>query len=294
MGPLPKPETPIALGVEPLETVTLEGTPPLLRRKIRYHTDSPDEWIAAYLLLPQGAESKRPAILCLHQTTDIGKGEPAGLGGNPHLHYALELAQRGFVTLAPDYPSFGDSKYAFPPDRGYASGSMKAIYDNIRAIDLLLSLNEVDGERIGCIGHSLGGHNTLFTAVFEPRIKALATSCGFTRFHKYYGGKLAGWTSDRYMPRIRNEFHNNPDEMPFDFTEIVGSLAPRPFLAVAPLHDGNFEVSGVRDVMAAAKPVYELYEAAERLQADYPDCEHDFPDESRERAYRFLEAALRK
>src|SRR5439155_15286050 len=139
----------------------------------------------------------------------------------------------------------------------YPSGSMKAIWNNMRAIDLLQALPEVDGERIGCIGHSLGGHNTMFTAAFDTRIKALVSNCGFTSFPKYYGGNLKGWTSDRYMPRIAGVYGNNPEKMPFDFSEVVAAFAPRAFLASAPLHDDNFEVSGVRDVMAAARPVYE-------------------------------------
>ena len=74
-------------------------------------------------------------------------------------------------------------------------------------------------DRIGVIGHSLGGHNALFTAVFDERLKAIISSCGFTPFHDYYGGKLAGWTSDRYMPRIREVYGNDPDKVPFTFTK---------------------------------------------------------------------------
>ena len=294
MGPLPRPETPVALDMEEMEAVKLEGgDASIVRRKIRYHTDDPSAVVNAYLFVPpRKGDETLPAMLCLHQTTRIGKEEPAGLGGNPNLHYALHLARRGYVTLAPDYPSFGEYEYDFEAD-DYISGSMKAIYDNIRAVDLLQSLPEVDGERIGVIGHSLGGHNSMFTAAFEPRIKVVVSNCGFTRFHKYYEGKLAGWTSLRYMPRIAEEYDNDPDKVPFDFTEIVASFAPRPFLASSPLHDSNFEVSGVRDVIKAARPVYELYGAEENLQANYPDCQHDFPEDVREVAYRFLDRHLK-
>jgi dienelactone hydrolase len=296
MGPLPVEAKRVPLDVKVLEETTI-GT--LTRRQIEYQTE-PRDRVRAYLFLPSVdhpgklATGKRAAVLCLHQTTAIGKQEPAGLGGSPNLHYALHLAERGFVTLAPDYPSFGDHKFDFADAGfGYASGSMKAIWDNIRAIDLIQSLPEVDGERIGCIGHSLGGHNTMFTAAFEPRIKAIVSNCGFTRFHKYYGGKLAGWTSNRYMPRIAQVHGNNPDQVPFDFPEIVASFAPRPFLASSPVGDGNFEVSGVRDTIAAAKPIYELYGKSDHLQANYPDCGHDFPLDVRKVAYDFLEKHLR-
>lgn len=290
MGDLPQPKKPV-----PLEMTVLEETKigNLVRKKISYHADSAEQVVTAYLFLPAG-DGKLPAVLCLHQTTGIGKGEPAGLGGNPNLHYALHLAQRGYITLAPDYPSFGDYKYDFGPKLGYKSGSMKAIYDNVRAIDLLVSLPRVDADRIGCIGHSLGGHNTIFTAVHDTRIKVAVSNCGFTRFHKYYEGKLAGWTSARYMPLIASEYGNDPDKIPFDFPELIAALAPRAFLASSPVGDSNFEVSGVKDTIAAAKPVFKLLDAEENLAANYPDCAHDFPEDVRKVAYEFLDKHLKK
>ena len=290
MGPVPQPNKKVPLDVKVLEEVKLEN---VLRKKVSYHTDSPDDRVTAFLFLPETKNNKTPAILCLHQTTRPGKEEPAGLAGNPHLHYALELANRGYVTLAPDYPSFGEYDYDFDPKYGYISGTMKAIYDNIRAIDLLESLPEVDSNNIGCIGHSLGGHNTMFTAVFENRIKALVSCCGFTRFHKYYSGNLQGWTSDRYMPLIRTRYHNNPDEVPFDFPEIVACFAPRAFFTCSPLSDGNFEVSGVKDSLYSAQPIFDLYQCPKNLQAVFPNSGHDFPDREREAAYQFFDQHLK-
>jgi dienelactone hydrolase len=291
MGPLPHPAHPVPLEVRTLATESLGN---VVRRKIDYHTYSPGRRVSAYLFLPARPSTRRPAILCLHQTIKIGKEEPAGLGTNRDLRYALELAQRGYVTLAPDYPSFGEYKYDFNPADGYASGTMKAIYDNIRAVDLLQSLPEVDPERIGAIGHSLGGHNSIFTAAFDPRIKATVSNCGFTRFHKYYGGKLKGWTSPRYMPRIATVYANDPDRVPFDFTEIIATLAPRAFLASSPIHDENFEVSGVRDVIDAARPIFALFDKSDNLVGSYPDCRHSFPPAAREAAYAFLDRHLKQ
>ena len=290
MGPLPNPKKPVDLDMKVLEQVAVGDS---IRQRIIYHTHSANERVTAYLFTPNSAEGKRvPAILCLHQTTSIGKAEPAGFGPRSNLHYALHLARRGYVTLAPDYPSFGDYKVDFNADE-YISGTMRAIYDNIRAVDLLQSLPVVDAEHIGCIGHSLGGHNTMFTAAFETRIKAMVSNCGFTRFHKYYNGRLQGWTSDRYMPLIREKYRNDPNQVPFDFTEIVASFAPRPFLASAPVRDGNFEVSGVRDVIKAAKTIYQLHRASDNLKANYPDSAHDFPTDARKVAYEFFDRHLK-
>jgi dienelactone hydrolase len=289
MGELPGEKARVPLAVEVTETVR---TADYVRKKLTYAAEKGDR-VPAYLLVPLRRKGRLPAVLCLHQTNGkLGKAEPAGLGGSSDLHCAAELARRGYVTLAPDYPSFGDYRYDFGKSR-HPSGTIKAVWNNLRAVDLLQSLPEVDGKRIGCIGHSLGGHNALFTAAFDPRMVAVVSSCGFTSFPKYYRGNLEGWTSPRYMPRIASVYGSNPAKVPFDFPEVVAALAPRPFLAVAPLHDDNFEVSGVRDVIRASAPVYALLGAKEKLSARHPDCKHAFPAKEREQAYRWLDRWLK-
>jgi len=285
MGPVPGPERRVPLDVR-IEKE--EPTPRYRRLKLTFAAE-PGDRVPAYLLVPHALAGKAPAALCLHQTVAIGKAEPAGLGGRRTLHYAHELASRGYVCIVPDYPSFGEYAYDFRKHPEYASGSMKAIWNNQRAVDLLQSLPEVDTSRIVAIGHSLGGHNAIFTAVFDQRIRAVVSSCGFTAFHAYYGGKLAGWTSNVYMPRIRHMYGNDPDRVPFDFHELLAALAPRPVFVNAPLHDHNFDCAGVKRVMAAADKVYRLWNAHARLRAEYPDAAHDFPDAVRQAAYDWLD-----
>lgn len=293
MGPLPDHSRRVLLDVE---TVFEERTAKYLRRKVRF-TPEPDDRVPAWLLIPHDLPEgkKSAAMLCLHQTTGIGKDEPAGLGGLKSLHYAHELAERGYICLVPDYPSFGEYPYDFKiKGKHYASGSMKAIWNNIRGVDLLVGLPQVDPERIGVIGHSLGGHNSLFTAVFDERLKAVVSSCGFTPFHDYYGGKVAGWTSDRYMPRIRDVYGNNADKIPFDFYEILGAMAPRGFYSNSPINDSNFDVGGVRKAFAKADGVYQLFNASKQLVLATPDAPHDFPEAQRIAAYEWLDGQLRK
>jgi predicted dienelactone hydrolase len=231
-------------------------------------------------------------MICLHQTTELGKGEPAGLGGNADLHYAAELAARGYVTLAPDYPNFGE--YRFDPyAAGYASATMKGIRNHRRAVDLLASLPEVDRRRIGVIGHSLGGHNALFLAAFEPRIQAVVTSCGFDSFFSYKAGDLTGWSHAGYMPRIASTFGKDPKLMPFDFSEVLAAIAPRAVFVSAPMKDTNFDIAGVKDCLIAAEPVYRLFGAGKQLQAEHPDCGHEFPAATRKLAYDWLDQQLK-
>ncbi|HUY35521.1 MAG TPA: alpha/beta hydrolase [Pirellulales bacterium] len=290
MGPLPSREDLPPLDVRVTETSEQEG---YTRLKLTFVAEEGDR-VPAWLLLPKRAAGAHlPAMLALHQTTQIGKDEPAGMGPMNNLHYGAELARRGYVVLAPDYPSFGEYQYDFNAG-GRASGSIKGVFNHMRCVDLLQAREEVDPERIGVIGHSLGGHNAMFVAAFDERLKVVVSSCGWTPFHDYYDGKIAGWTSDRYMPRLRDVYGLDADRVPFDFYEVVASLAPRAFFSNSPLHDANFEVAGVKKAIAAAGEVYELFGATDELEVRYPDCEHDFPPEIRLEAYEFIDRALRK
>ena len=289
MGKLPDPASLPPLAPEVVEESRSAG----IRRYRATFAAGAAERVPAYLLVPDPApERPAPAVLALHQTTSIGKAEPAGLGGLSNLHYGAELARRGYVVLCPDYPSFGDYPHDFAAD-AWPSGTALGIVGHRRAVDLLVSRPEVDPGRIGAIGHSLGGHNTVFLAAFDERIRVAVSSCGWTLFADYKGGNLAGWAGDRYMPRIRDVYALDPARMPFDFDGLIASIAPRAFLSVSPLDDDNFSARGVRKGMASAARVYEVLGAKENLKAIYPDCGHDFPHAARLEAYAFLDRALR-
>ncbi len=142
------------------------------------------------------------------------------------------------------------------------------------------------------IGHSLGGHNAIFTALFEPRIKAIVSSCGFNAFPDYYRGNITGWSHNGYMPRLRTRYALDLHKVPFDFPELIGALAPRAFFTNSPMHDTNFSVEGVRVCLAAARPVYALLGEPDHLQGVFPDAGHSFPPSSRQAAFAFLDRAL--
>ena len=238
-------------------------------------------------------------MLCLHPTDNkVGHQVVLGLGGKPGRQYGAELAERGLVTLSPAYPHLAN----YWPNLGklgYVSGTMKAIWDNSRGVDLLESLDYVDTSRgVGAIGHSLGGHNAIYSAVFEPRISAIVSSCGFDSFRDYYGGKEntwffgKGWCQIRYMPRM-SDYRGKLDTIPFDFPELLGALATRPVYVNAPLHDSNFRWKSVQRCANSARPVYELLGQKDKLVVDHPDVDHKFPEEQRQRAYDLFESVLR-
>jgi acetyl esterase/lipase len=278
------------------------------RYKIQF-APAPNEVVHAFLYRPnpRPGMGKRPAMLALHPTgmpgkliTD-GQGTQADPIQRKNRSYGKELAERGFVVIAPDYPSFGDAKdHDFAADR-YESGTMKAIFDNIRCIDLLQSLDDVDPESIGVIGHSLGGHNAMFTAAFDQRLKVVVSSCGWTMLDYYdlgveaskpYGGRLGPFAQDRYMPLFRTKFGLNPELIPFDFDEIIAAIAPRGFFSSSPLADTNFDYKGVIKGIESAASVYKFLNAENRLVVKYPNSTHDFPYPVRQEAYQFIDSIL--
>ncbi len=285
MGPLPGRSKRCALDVR-VEEETDCGD--YVRRRLTYASE-PGSRAPAFLLIPKAALSgkgKLPAALCLHPTEmKMGYRSIVDLNGT-YPAYARELAQRGFVVLSPSYPLMAD----YQPDLkalGYESGTMKAIWDNMRGLDLLDSLPYVRKGNYAAIGHSLGGHNAIYTAVFDSRIKVIVSSCGFDSFRDYHDGNIAGWTQARYMPKLANY---PPGQTPFDFYELIAALAPRVCFINAPLRDSNFKWQSVDRVAGAAAQIYQLLGAPGNLIVEHPDCEHDFPPAIREEAYAMLDA----
>jgi dienelactone hydrolase len=284
MGPRPGKEKRCALDVK-VEEETDCGK--YSRQKLTYASE-PNGRVPAYLLIPKEARNA-PAVLALHQTHRSGNKVVVGLAGSPDDAYGVALAERGFVVLAPPYPLLAD----YNPDLkqlGYQSGTMKAIWDNIRGLDLLASLPFVRTNGFGAIGHSLGGHNSVYTAVFDERVKVVVTSCGLDSYRDYMDGNIKGWTSTRYMPKLLDY---PLTEIPFDFHEMIGALAPRTCFISAPYGDANFKWKSVDAVAAAARKAYELYGASDWLIVRHPDCGHRFPPEVRKEAYQMIEQVLR-
>lgn len=278
-----------------------------IRRHIQYDAH-PGIEVPAYLLLPK-VDSPCPAALALHPTIDCGKDDVVGLSGRPNRNYAEELARLGYAVLAPDYPYYGGlaamrkpwnwsvlapiypyfgESLPSPFDLGFAGGTMLGIWNHLRGLDLLFALPQVDRSKCVAIGHSLGGHNALFAALFDERIGAVVTSCGFTRLPRYKGGDIKPLGQDCYMPRIVSRYSGRAEKLPWDFDEILSFLAPRGVFVCAPEHDDNFDVTGVRECIATAAPYYEAHRCTHHLEAAFPSCGHDFPPEARFAAYRFL------
>ncbi|MBI4624556.1 MAG: alpha/beta hydrolase [Verrucomicrobia bacterium] len=298
MGPLPGRSKRVPLDMKVDEEVDCGS---YVRRAITYLAE-PESRVPAYLLIPKAvldgsAGAPRPGVLCLMGTNrDLGSKVVVGLGGTTQAAinrgYGQDLVEKGYVIIAPYYPFMGNYRPELKK-LGYQSGTMKAIWDNIRAIDLMAAIPGVKQGGYGAIGHSLGGHNAIYTALFDERISVIVSSCGFDSYLDYRDASAwrpgQGWTQELYMPKLLD---TPRAEIPFDFHELIGALAPRPFFVNAPVGDSNFKWQSVDRVVAAAAQIYRLYEVPALIRVEHPDSAHDFPPAVKELAYAWLDRAL--
>ncbi|MCX7826920.1 MAG: acetylxylan esterase [Verrucomicrobiae bacterium] len=212
-----------------------------LRRKISIQVQ-PSDRMPAWLLVPKMLRGRAPAIICFYGTTGgAGKDTTVGLSGptpgsppRKNRAFAVDMAEAGFVALAPDYLRDGER---LPPSgkpydttdfyRRFPNWSCvgKDVWDNMRAVDYSQSLQFVDGRRIGMIGHSYGGHSTIFAAALEPRIKAAFASGPVSDFLHYgmHWGAPPGSSGSASLPGLRPCVLDHTLPLPVRFTNSLRS-----------------------------------------------------------------------
>lgn len=156
------------------------------------HLDPPGERVlipyegkhlAATLRRPKGV--KRPPIVLMTMGLDSAKEEL--------LTFEKDFLDRGMAILAFDGPGQGESEYDFP---------IRYDYEAVAAtvIDWLGGRNDVDVERVGIWGISLGGYYAPRAAAFEKRIKACVANCGPYNWGALWD-KLPDLTRQAYIRR---------------------------------------------------------------------------------------------
>ena len=274
----------------------------LTRYKITYPVEH-GESVKAWLLVPPGIKDNAPALVCLHSTTSAGKDDPIGLVVPPSGPFADELATRGYVVLVPDMITAGERVRAgerpfytdaFYRDHPNWSATGKMVWDCMCAIHVLEHLPFVDPERIGCIGHSLGGHVALYTAALDTRLKATVSSCGWELFQADWQSALrfsrtAGFV---YVPGLRQHFRER--RTPYDHHEVLALVAPRAFLDLSAENDATLPRSETNArVVTMVKQVYRLYGREGKVAAVQYEQGHAFSRAMAKEAAAFFDRELR-
>jgi len=273
--------------------------------------------VTAYLLIPDKAPARCPALVCIHGTTGgSGKKRTVGMAGfqpdDPPDHpeqsraYGLELAQRGYITLSIDLYSDGErvppglapyDTQEFYHRHPHWSIMGKNIWDVMRSLDFLETLEQVDSTRIGCIGHSLGGHTTLFSAAFDRRIFASVCNGGilswvrhtehWTRSKEFSRQSSSPVASYVYIPRFRPYIQDTTRPLPVDFDSLMILAAPRPLLVMGT--EAEMKEHGIPDKFHKALKYYCMLDAGDRFSIfSYPG-EHGYPPVSKTFSYSWLD-----
>ncbi|MFC2076101.1 alpha/beta hydrolase family protein [candidate division KSB1 bacterium] len=237
----------------------------------------PNFHVTAALFVPDGLKGKAPGILfCL--------GHSAAAFRRPlYQDVILNLVKKGFVVLALDPIGQGERLQYFDPGPGestvgsstkehsyagaqcFISGSSIAryfIWDGIRAIDYLISREEVDGNRIGCHGLSGGGTQSSYLGAFDPRIKAVAPTGYITSLRRLI-------ESIGPQDGEQNMYHDIFRGI--DHADLLAVRAPKPALLVTTTRD-FFSIQGSRETVVELKRTYR----ALGNEADIGIVEDDF------------------
>lgn len=281
------------------ETVEIEGS--YRRLYISYQVEA-DERAHAYLGIPLELKGKAPAVVALHGTTAEGTKQTVGINGNPDKAFLDHLCRRGYVVIAPEHFVSGER---IPPEGAYDTKRFyqrhpewtaigKFNFEHSIAVDVLLTRTEVDPNRIGTMGHSLGGHGAYYLAAYDERLKACVCNCGGSFLR--HNPQVEAWARDRwyvYLKPIRPLLLKGqlPD---IDAHEIIALIAPRAFMDVSALNDGIPLTQRQRALMLLkVADVYELSGKPENFSFFIHGRGHSVPHESRELIYGFLDAHLK-
>jgi dienelactone hydrolase len=286
-GPFPKEKVPL----EPREHGDTDcGS--YVRRKVSIQVQRGDR-MPAYVLIPKRLQGRAPALLCFYGTTSgAGKETTVGLsGGRPgsppekNRGFAVDFAEAGFVTFAADY--LRDGERIEPGMRPYDTTRFyqrfpdwsihgKDVWDNARAIDYLRTLDFVDGDRIGMVGHSYGGHSTIFAAALEPRIKAAVANGPVSSFwdHGMHWGVPKGGGNSQSLPAMRPYLLDRTWPLPVTFHEVTSLIAPRPLIVGQAVGERR---PWEEENHAGVAAVYRALGHAERVRYHWYPGDHDFP-----------------
>ncbi|HIA48936.1 MAG TPA: dienelactone hydrolase [Candidatus Hydrogenedentes bacterium] len=259
LGPMP--ERP------PVQLTTLsEDRPDGCRRLLVRYESEVGQAVEGYLLYPDPIGDKtRPALVVLHSTTKDTIFEVAGVTGRDSRALGLKLARQGFVVFCPRCFLWQDTSLGyeaaaarFQSRHPGTLGMRKMLNDAQCAVDVLNSLPEVDPDRIGAAGHSLGAKESLYLAAFDERVKAAVASEGGIGFG------FTNWQAPWYLG---SEIHK--PGFTLNHHQLLALIAPRAFLILG--GESGPPTTSVADgdrswpYLEAALAVYRLYGKPARL-----------------------------
>jgi hypothetical protein len=225
-----------------------------------------------------------PAILNVNGHTGLGKQYP------PKQIRCINQAKRGMIALNVEWVGMGQLRSG-----GYSHARMNQLdlcgtsglapfyLSMSRAIDLLLTLENTDPERIAVSGLSGGGWQTIVISALDPRVSLSNPVAGYSSFR-----------TRAYHLKDLGDSEQTPTDLATiaDYTHLTAMLAPRPALLTYNSKDNCCFESGyaLQPLLDAARPVYRLLgrETALRSHVNDDPGTHNFERDNRQALYRML------
>ena len=173
----------------------------------------------------------------------------------------------------------------------------RMVEDTRAAIDALQKEAQVDPQRIYLFGYSIGGTVGLYTAALDSRVKGVVAIAGFTPMRTDSAdrgtGGIARYSHERgLIPRL-GFFVGQEARIPYDFPELITSIALRPVLVMEPQLDRDGTSADVRAGVEQARKVYSLYNAKDKLALYEPWDYTRLPEKSQDWIVEWMRGAPR-
>ena len=234
----------------------------------------PGYYLCGNLYRPRGRTGKHPGVLVAHGHWDYGRLENQPLNSGPLR--CINLAKQGYVAFSYDMVGYDDTTQT-PHDFGGAREALwnfqslgLQLWNSIRSLDFLQSLEDVDPDRIAMTGESGGGTQTFLLAAVDDRVK-------FAVPVNMISAIMQGGSQCENAPGLRFDSFN---------VEFGAMMAPRPMLMISAT--GDWTKNTPREEFPAIRSIYELYGKADNVETVQIDAPHNYNRASREAMYSFF------
>lgn len=253
-----------------------------------------EEGVPAYLVRPPDVSGPRPTILYNHaHGGDYALGKDELIHGRKSLQdppYAAVLAERGWNVLCVDTWAFGERRGRSESEifkemlwRGRVMWGMM-VFDSIKALDYLCGRDDVDAERIGTMGISMGSTMAWWLAALDIRVRVCVDLCCMTDFESLIRSRgLDEHGVYYYVPDLLNYFST---------AQINELICPRPHLCLAGDYDRLTPPAGLDEIDGHLKDVYESAGASDAWQMVRYATGHFETADMRARVLDFLKSWL--